>query len=395
MKNTTRDAELITRAARRLALQFGASIALILGIVGVVVSISIDVSIRAAFEEQLESAVENDLPGEYTAGAPIAVVVDGVIRTTDRLPPGLPDVAALDRALLGEERITSTTSDGEHQYLVLTEQNDDSVVQAAVDVHEAAEERGRVNVALALGGVVGAAAAAFGAYFLARRAMAPLATALAKQRRFVADASHELRTPLTLLSTRVQMLRRKLGPETDPSKVVGEVGAIERDTQSLTRLLEDLLAAADERPIIPVRVDISALAHEAVAAARAQAANAGVRLDVTAEPSTHALATSQTVRQILTALLANALDHASSRVTVIVAASGEGVTVQVADDGEGFAAATDVFERFATHRQEADGRQHYGLGLSLVAEIVHRLGGTVRTRPDLAGGVVEVTLPNG
>ena len=393
MNGAGRDAALVARAARRLAVQFGVVIALILAIVGLVVYTSIDASLRESVEQQLESALDGPLPAEFTPGGPVAVVSDGVIRTTHDLPEGLPDLAALELVMQGEKRVTSKVQHEDHQYLVLTERDEDVVVQAAVDQHERAEERDRITGALAAGGAVGALAAALGAYFLARRAMRPLSVALQKQRRFVADASHELRTPLTLLSTRVQLLRRKLTPEADPAAIATEVGAIERDTQSLTRLLEDLLAAADDRPVTAEPVDVELLARDAMSAAQAHAERSGIGLEIHADSAPRAQATPQGVRQILTALLANAIDHARTRVTLTVTTGRSTVTLQVADDGDGFPPGTDVFGRFASHRTGADTSHHYGLGLALVAEIVHRFGGSVRVREDLAGGVIEVTLP--
>lgn len=395
MTSKNRDAALVRRTARRLALQFGLVIALILAVVGVVVSVTINASIRDSFEQQLKSAIEAPLPSEYTPSAPVAIINNGEIRTTQDLPEGLPDLGALDRVLQGEKRVTSTMTHEDHEYLILTEREDDSIVQAAVDVHEAAEERGRVSGALALGGAVGVASAALGAYVLAARAMRPLASALGKQRRFVADASHEMRTPLTLLSTRVQMLRRKYSSDADPAAIASEISAIERDTHSLTRLLEDLLAAADERPITPESVDVAALTQDALSAAQAQATESGVQLRLASDASVRALATPQTVRQIVTALISNAIDHAHGHVTVSIYSDSRSVTLQVADDGNGFPQGTDVFERFASHRTQTDSSHHYGLGLSLVAGIVHQLNGKVRTRPDLPGGVIEVTLPRG
>ncbi len=393
MSGQNRDAQLVGRAARKLALQFAIVIAVILAVVGAVVSITVNASIRNSFAQQLDAAIEGPLPEEFTPGSVVAVIMNGELRSTRDLPEGLPDIAALERALRGEEHITTTVTHEDHEYLIYTEQEDDRVVQAAVDVHDASEERERVSGALALGGIVGVAAAAVGSYFLARRAMRPLATALAKQRGFVADASHELRTPLTLLSTRVQMLRRKLTAETPRASLASEIAAIEHDTQSLTRLLEDLLAAADERPVTPEPVDVIALATATIAAAEAQAENADVQLELFADSPARARATPQGLRQILTALLANAIDHAHGRVTVQVTTDTRTVTLQVADDGDGFPAGTDVFARFASHRTHTDSSHHYGLGLSLVADIVHRLGGSIRIRPELPGGVIEVTLP--
>ena len=130
-----------------------------------------------------------------------------------------------------------------------------------------------------------------------------------------------------------------------------------------------------------------------MSAAQAHAERSGIGLEIHADSAPRAQATPQGVRQILTALLANAIDHARTRVTLTVTTGRSTVTLQVADDGDGFPPGTDVFGRFASHRTGADTSHHYGLGLALVAEIVHRFGGSVRVREDLAGGVIEVTLP--
>ena len=66
------------------------------------------------------------------------------------------------------------------------------------------------------------------------------------QRRFVADASHELRTPLTLLSTRAQLLARRLRRRPEVTdQVVADVEGVVADTRMLTEILDDLLVAAD------------------------------------------------------------------------------------------------------------------------------------------------------
>lgn len=59
-----------------------------------------------------------------------------------------------------------------------------------------------------------------------RRATQPLSTALALQRRFVSDTSHELRTPPTLLSTRAQLLRRRLRSGASGPGVLDEAGQV-------------------------------------------------------------------------------------------------------------------------------------------------------------------------
>ena len=64
----------------------------------------------------------------------------------------------------------------------------------------------------------GSSSPTLAAAVLARRAVRPMAQALEQQRRFVADAGHELRTPLTLLSTRSQLLARRVRDTDDPRR---------------------------------------------------------------------------------------------------------------------------------------------------------------------------------
>ena len=79
------------------------------------------------------------------------------------------------------------------------------------------QERERIIGALALAGGAGLVLATLAAVVLARRAVSPMAQALESQRRFVADAGHELRTPLTLLSTRAQLLARRIRSGSPPT----------------------------------------------------------------------------------------------------------------------------------------------------------------------------------
>ena len=234
------------------------------------------------------------------------------------------------------------------------------------------------------------------AALLARRAMEPLEEALALQRRFVADASHELRTPLTLLSTRVQLMSRKLESGAD---VRQDVDGVLTDMSSLNEVLEDLLLVAQAGEGERTRCDIAGLVATCAEAARASAEQRGLALELVDAGPTVASIGEAAVRRRSTSLLDNALDHARSRVQVEVRTSRRHVEVRVADDGPGVPpdVAPRVFDRFASHRPaDGSGSRHYGLGLALVAEVAaaHRGSVAVRARDDSASGAVLVlTLP--
>lgn len=100
------------------------------------------------------------------------------------------------------------------------------------------------------------------------------------------------------------------------------------------------------------------------------------------------------ISRLCTALVANALDHATTTVTVRIDVEGRTAVVSVVDDGPGFPPdlVPHAFEPFVTGRPGDGG--HSGLGLAIVAEITRRHRGRVRI---LEGdhGTVELRLPLG
>jgi signal transduction histidine kinase len=99
----------------------------------------------------------------------------------------------------------------------------------------------------------------------------------------------------------------------------------------------------------------------------------------------------------VTALVDNAVRHATGRVTVSVDAEGRSAHVDVVDDGPGIdpELAPRMFDRFATGRDGVGpGRRRYGIGLSLVNEIVTAHDGQVEVlRRDVRGAALRITLP--
>jgi signal transduction histidine kinase len=86
------------------------------------------------------------------------------------------------------------------------------------------------------------------------------------------------------------------------------------------------------------------------------------------------------MRRVVVNLLDNAVRHATSRVTVSVALTDDGVTITVADDGPGIPVADRdrVFDRF-TRLDDARSRDAggTGLGLAIVRELVQAHGGRI------------------
>lgn len=414
---------------RRTATQIGIQTALLLMmsllVVSAVVYATVLRSQNALVTDTLDKAMsqvrangdfDHDHDQDGDTGRPsrairAAVLSGDQLRVTADTPAGLPDRVLMDQVQRDGQPDRRTVSVASGRYALLTDKRGDQVTQVMYSLFEQHQERERILGALGLAGGVGVALSTLLGVWLARRAVRPMSEALTLQRRFVADAGHELRTPVTLLSTRAQLLRRRLAtqpglvPGSAPAElenlVLRDADGIVADTQTLAAILEELLVAADTRtPVLDEPVDLTAVASDAVAAAQASAEEQSITL--TFHSSSAAAITSGTraaLSRAVTALIDNALAHAATRVDVEVTQGKPGIAIRVSDDGPGIAQAVlpGMFERYAGDRsQERSGRRHYGLGLALVSEIVHRHGGTVAATSRSApahGAVLTVTVP--
>ncbi|HJQ46186.1 MAG TPA: HAMP domain-containing sensor histidine kinase [Amycolatopsis sp.] len=386
------DARLIRRTMLRVALQSALVVALTVVLLAAVATL---VVLRSQQDQQaalLDTAIQRaDDVTDPPAGSWLVVLRDGAISASPGLPRGLPDQAALSQGSTGTSTGTEDLHVHDREYRIRTERQGDEVVQAILDLRSAHAERDRLLQALLISGGAGFVLAALAGAWVGRRAVTPLVAALALQRRFVADAGHELRTPLTLLSTRAQLLRRRVRG----SPLESDVDGLVEDARQLTAILEDLLLAADPRDTAPRNpVDLAVLVRQAVDAAEPAADEHGVRLAVEGEPI-EVLGYEAALRRAVNALLDNGIRHAREAVRVTVSRHGRTARIEVADDGPGIDAAVlpTLFTRFAA--TPAGGAQRrYGLGLSLVSEIAARHGGSVSAdNPEGGGATLSLSLP--
>jgi signal transduction histidine kinase len=396
------DDRALRAATRRLAALTAAAVTVVLVVVGcvVLVVVSREQSAEARAGLRLSVADVDDLMHGPSAVGVWARDADGTVRRSPAAPswlPVTPAVDAVNREGGDDERVI--TRGGEH-YRLLTVSQNGAVTQAVISTNQQSEEQGRLLTGLVIAELIGLALSLVLGGLLARRAMSPLVTSMARQRRFVADASHELRTPLTLLSTRAQLLERSLR-RTGGKDVHAESEALVADTRRLAEVVDDLLLSATlaDQPAGRERVDMVALARAAVSAAAPHGAEQRVAVTGPADtpPVIAVMGAPGPLRRVLDALLDNAITHTlpGGHVVVTVVAAGASATVRVSDDGIGIdpAVAARLFDRFA-HGQSAGSRRHFGLGLALVREIVQAHDGEITAAPSPGGGATfTVTLP--
>jgi two-component system, OmpR family, sensor kinase len=395
------DRQLLRRARLTLGLQAAAAIVLSVLAVGVLAMIVVDRAQHAAIDSSMRrvAATEDDVDDPPYGMWIVQQDAAGRITATRGTPAGLPDRAELARVRAGGKSAVHPVG---ADYLLLTEERRGKTVQVIAGLAEGRRERDRLLLALGGAELLGLAFAAVLGTLLARRATRPLGEALARQRRFVADASHELRTPLTQLHTRAQLLARDLHTGATPAEMADDVDHLVSGTRQLGEVVEDLLLSSqlDRRtePLDPV--DLGVVAAGVVASLQPRAADRKVALELTADPDRPTVVPGReaALRRVLVALVDNALSHTPPGGHVSIELTSDDpagwATVVVRDDGEGFdpADADRIFARFA--RAGDTDQRRFGLGLALAREVVTGHGGTIdATGTPGRGATFTIRLP--
>ncbi|MHC5859977.1 sensor histidine kinase [Nostoc sp.] len=219
---------------------------------------------------------------------------------------------------------------------------------------------------------------------------------------FLATLSHELRTPLNAILGWSQLLRKR---KLDENLTGRALETIERNSRSLTQLIEDVLDVSriirGTLHLSMEQVKLVTLIEAAIdtvyPAAQAKEISIKCRFDPEVEV---VVGDVNRLQQVVWNLLSNAVKFTpkGGRVDVQLERIESCVQIQVSDTGGGIAAEflPHVFERF----RQADSsttRSHggLGLGLAIVRHLVELHGGTVCAKsPGIGqGATFVVSLP--
>ena len=202
---------------------------------------------------------------------------------------------------------------------------------------------------------------------------------LQRTQRVAEDASHHLRTPLTGVRLRLEAIE----DTSDDSSVQAEARAATSELDRLNRRIEQVLALArtDAGQSPAEMQDASSIVAGRVAAAEAMFDEQEIALTSSVAPGAVVSAPNGVIARVVDELLGNALQYATTTVTVTLERRGGVVFLAVADDGPGLPEAEreSVFDRFTRGSTAVPGGS--GLGLALVRESVEGLGGSASADP--------------
>ena len=223
---------------------------------------------------------------------------------------------------------------------------------------------------------------------------------------FVANVSHELRTPLTAIRGYAETLLG--GALDDRGRAMQFLQVIERHSERLSRLIDDLLTLSDlelgRTELHPEPFELAGIVEGVLEVLQPKAEGKGIdlRMDVP-EDLPPVLVDRDQIEQVLINLIDNAIKYtpAGGRVRVSAAARANedrgAVEIRVVDSGIGIPEKdiprlTERFFRVDRARSRELGGT--GLGLAIVKHIVQAHGGSlaIESRPQ-QGTTVRVGLP--
>jgi signal transduction histidine kinase len=216
------------------------------------------------------------------------------------------------------------------------------------------------------------------------------------QERLVAVVGHDLRNPLGALLGNLDILGRS-GPLTERQQLVA--ARMRGSVLRMEGMIRDLLDLARTRQggllaVSPVDVRLGEVCARAVSEIRDAHADADVVLAVDGDD--RARLDPERIAQLVSNLVANALEHGAHGAPVRVRIGGDGADVVLSVENVGPTIPPELgdhlFEPF--RRGTADGKG-LGLGLFVVHEVTRAHGGGVTFRSSEGRTVFDVRLPRG
>lgn len=211
---------------------------------------------------------------------------------------------------------------------------------------------------------------------------------------FAYSVSHDLRAPLRAIDGFSQALEEDYASALDAS-AMNHLGRVRAAAKRMGDLIDALLklARVARQPIMPLPVDLSAIAESI--AADLQSIEPGRNVRFIIAPGARATGEPLLLRAVLENLIGNAWKFTRKTPDAVIEFGCRGHEYYLKDNGAGFdmTYANKLFGAFQ-RLHTADEYEGTGIGLATVARILHRHGGEIRAEGAVgAGATFWFTLP--
>ena len=205
-----------------------------------------------------------------------------------------------------------------------------------------------------------------------------------------AKIGHEIANPLNGMYLTVQLLEQRVAKELeDPDgQIRSNIKKLRDEIGRLNQLLQQFraLARRDKYEFRSIRA--ADLIEDVVTAEQPLAANLGIQIEREVEANLPPIQGDwDKLKQVLLNLIKNSMEAMPSGGKIKIAASAASglVTIQIADSGAGIPRDIDIFQPFATTKNQGT-----GLGLVIVRQIVTAHHGTISCTSEAGKGTVFI-----
>lgn len=294
-------------------------------------------------------------------------------------------------------------TDGEQEYYIsvieLNRGNSSLQLLVLSPLHFLREQITRQRLRFLLIDIVAVLLLSLFSFFFTGKLLQPVIESRKKQTEFVAAASHELRTPLAVILSAAECCRNA-----DAEKQSRFLDTIRQEGDILTSLVNDMLtlSASDTQRFTcrPTPVELDTLLINTYEAFEPLAAEKKLSLSITLPEESLPLCTADADRivQLLSILLHNAISYTpeGGRIDLSLSHRKNRFYLTFSDTGIGIPSEDKkkIFDRFYRAEKSRSAKGHFGLGLSIAAEIVKLHHGTISvTDRPYGGSVFTVMLP--
>lgn len=222
---------------------------------------------------------------------------------------------------------------------------------------------------------------------------------LLSQKRLLADVSHELRSPLARLQVAIGIAQQQLN-DTENSSWPSQLARIEKESHRIEQMLAKvmMLARLEGAPQVQKsQVSLSRLLQEIVEDCQFEAAHVNKVLQSKINDNIQLNADAELLHSAVENVLRNAIKYANNNIFVEAQNTAEGISIQIADDGNGVPEADlahifTPFYRVSLSRNRNSGGT--GLGLAIATQAIAAHNGVIAAENSQEGGLlIRITLP--
>ena len=213
-------------------------------------------------------------------------------------------------------------------------------------------------------------------------------------RQEIADVSHDLRTPMIAVKGYLQLLERD-GPQASPERMNTVLARVDDLSRLVDEFFELSVLDSDDHELTIERVDATALVSQILLGHRAHLSVRGAVPRVSLPPrSVMVMADRTALTRVVTNLVSNGFVHGDGGLRVELSAE-RGLAVLVVANRAPEVHPRELARLFERSYRTDPARRgpHAGLGLSIVAELVARMDGTVEASLEDDELVLAVALP--